>query len=711
MKWLSLLSVVLASSGFAGRASYHWDNVRIGGGGYLLGAVAHPGEPGLLYVRADVGGCYRWDAGKKVLVQLMNWVPAEQSNLYGVAGLALDPRDPDLVYIAAGKYPDQAPSGVFRSRDRGATWEPLGLEKPFPANRNPHRQGNRLALNPHRAGELWCGTFGEGLWRHDGRAWQVVGDVPAGTDVQTVIFDPRDAAMIYVGVYREGVFRSSDGGGTFAKVGEAPVKISDLSLSATGGTLYLSAWEQGIHRLCGARTNAKWEDISPEAAKFRTVTASPNDDRVVMTAKGEYGSISHFYISDDGGTTWRRRADKDVLQRIPWHGRGYPGSAISQITFDPHDPRRVWFTDWYSLWRTDDWAASPIVWSNDGAMGHEEVVCVVLSAAHPENPAGALLHSGHADVNGFTHTDLGSYPSKNVGLSGAERMQEVTGIDFSESDPGFVTMIGGVGWDTEEGLLATSQDGGITWQTQTGFAAKWGAGRVAIGARDARSLVVATQGGGVLFSADGGLTWRQTAGTPAARDLGLGGVFNYRQILTADRAGNAFHLYAPRSGQTYRSRDGGRTFVATARLPASRAPVIYLRSSPYCAGHLWLARGEDLRRSTDGGETWATVGTFASASMVSLGKAAPQSGHAAIYVWGVRQGETSQACHRSTDDGVTWQRLNTESQRIGNVPQALAADRKVFGRVFIGTNGIGVWVGEPTDGRPDPLSRQWRAGN
>lgn len=103
MKWLSLLSVVLASSGFAGRASYHWDNVRIGGGGYLLGAVAHPGEPGLLYVRADVGGCYRWDAGKKVLVQLMNWVPAEQSNLYGVAGLALDPRDPDLVYIAAGE--------------------------------------------------------------------------------------------------------------------------------------------------------------------------------------------------------------------------------------------------------------------------------------------------------------------------------------------------------------------------------------------------------------------------------------------------------------------------------------------------------------------------------------------------------------------------------------------------------------------------------
>lgn len=703
MKLLLLPFLVLAAAASAADPAYNWQNVRIGGGGYLLGAVAHPKEPGLMYVRADVGGCYRFDAETRQLVQLMNWVPAEQSNLYGVAGLALDPSDVEVVYIAAGKYPDKTPSGVFRSRDRGETWEPMGLEKPFPGNKNPHRQGNRLAVNPHRPGDLWCGTFGEGLWRFDGKEWRRVADVPAGVDVQTVVFDPQDAAMIYVGVHGEGVFRSCDGGASFAKVGAAPVKTSDLSLSATGSTLYLSAWEQGIHRLRAAKTGAVWEDISPDKVKFRTVTASPHDDGVVMTAKGEYGSLSHFYISTDGGTTWQQRKDKETRQTIPWHGRGYPGSAISQITFDPRDAKRVWFTDWYSLWRTDDWTASPIVWTNEDAAGHEEVVCVVLSGAHPANPAGAWLHSGHADVNGFTHTDLKNYPQANVSLSGVEKMQEITGIDFAESDPKFVVMLGGIGWGTKQGLLATSHDGGLTWQAQAGFDESWGAGRVAVHGKDARHLVAATQAGGVVFSTDGGGTWQASAGAPAARDLALGGVFNYHQILTTDRAGDAFHLYAPRTGQMYRSTDGGKAFTATAKLPSSSAGVIYLRGSHTHSGHLWLARGGDLRRSNDGGETWSTVDAFADASMVTLGQAAPDAPQATIYVWGMREGETTQACHRSTDDGATWQRLNDDNHRIGNVPQALAADRAVFGRVFIGTNGSGVWSGEITQRRiPSP---------
>jgi xyloglucan-specific exo-beta-1,4-glucanase len=102
-----------------------------------------------------------------------------------------------------------------------------------------------------------------------------------------------------------------------------------------------------------------------------------------------------------------------------------------------------------------------------------------------------------------------------------------------------------------------------------------------------------------------------------------------------------------------------------------------------------------LQRSLDGGVTWSVVDAFAEASMVALGAPAPGSDEAAIYVWGLRVGGESRACHRSIDGGETWQRLNRPSQRIGNAPQAIAADRAVFGRVFIGTNGSGVWYGEP----------------
>jgi xyloglucan-specific exo-beta-1,4-glucanase len=568
-----LFSVLLQTSPQAEEAiPYTWENVRIGGGGYLLGVVVHPRDPGVIYVRADVGGCYRWDESSGRLVQLMNWVPAEQSNLYGVAGLALDPTDPRTVYIAAGKYPDRTPSDVFRSRDQGASWEPMGLDKPFPGNKNPHRQGNRLAVNPHRPGELWCGTFGEGLWKHDGQGWSLVADVPPGVDVQTVVFDPKDAAMIYVAVHGEGVFRSADGGRSFTRVGEAPKKLSDLSLSPDGTILYASAWEEGVHRLAQAATGVEWENISPEEAKFRTVTASPHDPGVVMTAKGEYGSLSHFHISTDGGTTWTQRKDREARQSIPWHGGGYPGSAISQIAFDPVDPKRVYFTDWYAFWKTDDWTASPVVWDNAMTAGHEEVVNVVLGSAHPENPAGAILYSGHADVNGFTHLDLVNYPSVNISLSGVEKMQEVTGFDFAESDPAFVVALGGIGWNTHEGLLATSADGGVTWQAQAGFNIEWGAGRVAVSATDPRRLVAATQAGGVVFSEDRGVNWAASEAAPPASDLGLGGVFNYRQILCSDRLNGDFYLYARKTGQVWRSSDGGRTFVPTAKLSTRRMP-------------------------------------------------------------------------------------------------------------------------------------------
>ncbi|WP_229257251.1 GDSL-type esterase/lipase family protein [Duganella callida] len=47
-------------------AQYAWDNVSIGGSGFVSGLIASKTEPGLIYARTDVGGAYRWDAKKNV---------------------------------------------------------------------------------------------------------------------------------------------------------------------------------------------------------------------------------------------------------------------------------------------------------------------------------------------------------------------------------------------------------------------------------------------------------------------------------------------------------------------------------------------------------------------------------------------------------------------------------------------------------------------
>lgn len=45
-------------------APYVWNNLPIGGSGFVSGLVFSKTEPGLLYARTDVGGAYRWDVKK-----------------------------------------------------------------------------------------------------------------------------------------------------------------------------------------------------------------------------------------------------------------------------------------------------------------------------------------------------------------------------------------------------------------------------------------------------------------------------------------------------------------------------------------------------------------------------------------------------------------------------------------------------------------------
>lgn len=43
---------------------YVWDNLPIGGSGFVSGLITSKAEPGLIYARTDVGGAYRWDVKK-----------------------------------------------------------------------------------------------------------------------------------------------------------------------------------------------------------------------------------------------------------------------------------------------------------------------------------------------------------------------------------------------------------------------------------------------------------------------------------------------------------------------------------------------------------------------------------------------------------------------------------------------------------------------
>ena len=104
--------------------------------------VFHPNERGLAYARTDVGGAYRWDDEAQRWIAMTDWIGAEDENLIGIESLAIDPSDPERVYLAAGTYtnPKVGNGAILRSSDRGRTFQRTDL--PFKLGGNEMGRGN-----------------------------------------------------------------------------------------------------------------------------------------------------------------------------------------------------------------------------------------------------------------------------------------------------------------------------------------------------------------------------------------------------------------------------------------------------------------------------------------------------------------------------------------------------------------------------------------
>lgn len=719
--------------------NYHWDNVLIGGGGYVVGVKVHPKNADLIYVRTDVGGLYLWSKAKGRLVQLFNWAPDSKSNLYGIAGIALHPLDERIIYVASGKYLGNRPHGVFKSVDYGADWINLHfpVEAAFDVNNEnaDHRFGNPIEVNPKRPEELWVGTVKDGLWLYDEKTkkWRQIAAIPTGCSIRNIVFDDNPKSdFVYIGIRDKGVYRSGDGGKTFALIpGSISFTIQDMDLSKDGDKLFLATETEGILRLNNARVGHVWSNISPGGYKeFRGLATSPNDNNLLVTSPKPGNALNTIFVSTTSGDRWRVIKKGRITQIFPWHSASFPGAAISQFAFDP-DPghaARVYFTDWYSVWKTEDVLETKVDWSNEIGKGHEEVVCLAL-ASPPRNSSNVVLFTGLADVSGFRHSNVHELPKKSFQASiipTSAGFNDIAGIDFSERNPNYVAISGENKHADSTGAFALSTDNGKTFVASEGYNPAWGFARLSIGTSDADfehlAIVAASKKGGVLYSNDGGKTWQPSKGTPTSMDLGVGaGVFNHVFPLASDRVlTNTFYLYNHSNGKVLRSVDGGQTFTTittwVSDFDAKMASTLNfedaqsagknnrnaacIESAPGVANHLWGALGKYGLYFWNGMKS-CKIAVVKEAVLMSLGIPASNTNYPSIYIYGKLLTDTENWIYRSADKGKSWIKINDASHRIGDSPQLMKADRQVYGRIFIGTEGTGVWFGEQKVRRPE----------
>ncbi len=705
--------------------SHSWSSVNIGGGGYVTGLVVHPAEAGLVYLRTDVGGAYRWDAGSGRWINLSLWLGPADANLYGVESIAVDPNNADIVYMACGRdqYKPPSESDILKSTDRGQTWTKLGFHK-FNYGNGPKRWSDeRLIVDPANSDVLYFGTRNDGLWRSldSGTSWAQVTMFPTvGVVLEGLAFVEIDSnggttsgrsSVIYVGVHQDGIYRSGDGGETWARISGGPAYVGEVRQIeiAADGTKYFSFeagdWSGGVWKLTAGDV---WVNISPYAGmKFCALGLDPVDNSrlLVMTSWG-FGT-NEMWSSQNGGATWNR-VIYNAVQSVPWRPPNFMASAPAALVIDPHDPKRVYFSDWYGVWRTDDITpgsdSSPVTFT-DLSLGHEEVVAMALASG----PSGAPLFSGVADVAGFRHSDVEVFPSSRFDNPFAE---DTTSLAVCEDDPNFVVRAGGNKF-SGTGVAAYSLDNGVSWTEFASYPFP--------GARNGR--VALSKDGGVIvwipekinndpltsrpfYSTSRGASWQISSGAPVDI-MNRGELWSWDQPLCADPAvNNRFYIY--KGGSVYRSTDGGQSFSSVSSTLPSRGwwEDYQMKCSPD-GNELWASFHDDgLYVSTDGGEGFSKLANVEQARLVAFGPPPSGGTWATVYLLGQVGG--IYGMFLSLDKGATWHRINDDRVAFGNSPTIMEGDRQTFGTVYVGTIGLGIMVGKiaaVASGAPDLVPR------
>jgi photosystem II stability/assembly factor-like uncharacterized protein len=291
-------------------------------GGRTVGATGVPGQPNVFYIGVNNGGVWKTDDFGRT------WSPIFDNEATGSIGaLAVAPSNPNVLYVGTGEglqRPDLATGdGMFKSTDAGQKWAHLGLDDA--------QQIGAIIVDPHDPNRLFVAVLGH----------------PYGANAQ------------------RGVFRSTDGGGSWQKVLYKDENTGAIALSfdpSNPTTVYADLWSARQ----GPWENSEWQ--GPQSGLFKSTDggdtwrqlegglptatdglgrigfciAPSNSSRIYAMVDAKNGGV---YRSNDAGETWSRVNSE---QRV-W-GRG---SDFAEVKVDPKNQDIIYVAN-TSTYRSTD---------------------------------------------------------------------------------------------------------------------------------------------------------------------------------------------------------------------------------------------------------------------------------------------------------------------------------------------------------------------
>jgi len=706
LRWQQVfLLFLLVSFQSLGQTAYNRQNAPIGGGGFVTGIVTHK-TSGDRYCRTDVGGAYRWDAANNKWVQLLDWLNDSQGDLYGVEALALDPQNANNVYMLCGtNYVGTGKSAILKSTDKGNTFTYTDLTNTFKVHGNGTGRGNgeRLAVDPHNSNILFCGTRANGLWKSTdagvtwSQTWSGVTTTTNGNGICVVLFDPSSSVVngatqtFYIGVSRTGgatFYKTTNGGASFTDISPTTSYMPHRAV-LQGTTMYVSYSDNegpttsgGFGKLYKLNTsNGAWTDVTPgsnatpaqgQNYPYGGISIDPNNvNRVVVSTCGMYWNQSFgvgwgdfVFLTTDGGSTWTLKNGTNATYNSNGIGWATTGGInwMDCIEFDQSNTNIVRVIGGGGVYTCPDITAANPSWKYD-VIGIEETAFLDGISI----PGGPLITS-FGDVTGFVHNPITSYPSNKLSPSDANNQS----IAYAGSSTSKVVRASNGG-----NVIYYSNDKGATW---TGSATNMGTdGKISISADGGTILHCPGSSSTTWYTTNNGGSWSACSGVSV----------QYAAPVADQVNSNYFYIFSPRTGELFRSTNKGVSFSVAGTPGASSANYPWeptqIRAVPGFEGHVWVPLfGNGLKYTTNAGVSYTTVSNVTYCKALGIGKTMSGASYPTIFIWGTVSGVTG--LFRSTDQGVTWLRINNNSTQFAGAP-LLVGDMNVDGRVFMSAGG------------------------
>jgi photosystem II stability/assembly factor-like uncharacterized protein len=313
--------------------------------------------------------------------------------------------------------------------------------------------------------------------------WQHVG--PAGGDVRSLVSDPNDARLLYLGTSDGHVFNSRDGGENWrllTRVGRRDDVVVMTLLVDTrdsnvlfAGTWTLSGTSGSVYR--SEDRGLKWRPSGLEGQTVRMLTQSPSQPDTLVAA-----TIEGVFRSRDAGRHWTR-ISPDNHEDL---------RNFDSVAFDPRDPDVIYAGTYHLAWRTLD---GGVTWQpiHRGMIDDSDVMNVKIDRRNPEHIFATACSGMYRSEN------RGGLWRKIQGIPASSRRTHFIEQDLSRHDVLFA--------GTTQGLWKSIDDG-VTWKRTT--PAAWSIIGLVMDPKNPDRLVLGVERRGIEISTDGGATFRSS---------------------------------------------------------------------------------------------------------------------------------------------------------------------------------------------------------